>query len=198
MNTGLFNPAFNLPRITLPSSPPEPPLYTTLLAKTPDPQQSSPLFNRFPAEIRHEIFALALSDFPDPAAENQYSAQTLYARPAFFAPRKSDLRLLRTCRAIYAEAWHLPFVMREQTHWLTSDDRAPEGQSVREGTHRLFQTAGRIMKSQGVKEVEIESLRVFAQMWAIERGDLTGFLGACGHRGVMPRRLTLTIRHTDW
>ncbi|KAM7208357.1 hypothetical protein V8F20_001335 [Naviculisporaceae sp. PSN 640] len=180
-----------------PSSP-ETPLYAKLLAQPPDPQQSCPLFNRFPAEIRQEIFALALSDFPDPAAENQYSAQTIYTRPSFFAPRKSDLRLLRTCRAIYAEAWHLPFVMREQTHWITSDDRAPAGHSANEGRNRLFRTAEWIMKSSGLKEVEIESLRVFAQMWAIERGDLGSFLWGCGYRGIMPRRFTLTIRHTDW
>jgi len=103
----------------------EQPIHTRILAIPPHPQDDCPLFNRFPAEIREHIFTLALADFPDPDAENRYESDTYYTRPAYFAPRKSDTRLLRTCRAVYNETWFLPFIMREQTHWLTSDERMP-------------------------------------------------------------------------
>jgi len=54
----------------------------------------------------------------------------------------------------------------------------------------------KIAKQQGVDAVEIQSLRVFAQMYAIERGDLAVLLWntPC----MAPRSLTLTIRHADW
>jgi hypothetical protein len=101
------------------------PLHARILAIPPAPQDDCLLFNRIPPEIREQIFSLTLADFPDPSADKRYDADTYYTRPAYFAPRKSDTRLLRACRAVYREAWFLPFVLREQTHWLTSDDRAP-------------------------------------------------------------------------
>ncbi|KAM7211329.1 hypothetical protein V8F06_013285 [Rhypophila decipiens] len=156
----------------------------------------SPLFTVFPAEIRSEIFTLALSDFPD--TENQYVADTLYTRPSYFAPRKSDVRLLRTCRAIYAESWHLPFTVREQTHWLTSDDRAPPEHHSWVAKYSMLKAAGVIRQAQGIEVVEIQSLRLFAQMWAVEGGRVGGFMRDLVRHGVGPRSVTLTIRHTDW
>ncbi|KAM7191376.1 hypothetical protein V8F33_008979 [Rhypophila sp. PSN 637] len=182
------------------SSSQAPPLYMQLLSKqAPNPQVESPLFNVFPAEIRSQIFTLALSDFVD--TERQYDARTIYARPSYFAPRKSDLRLLRTCRAIYAETWHLPFSLREQTHWLTSDDRAPPEYKTGAtgwGLYDTLRTAGVIKAAQGVNEVEIQSMRVFAQMWAIENGRMRLLMRDLTQHGVAPRMVTLTIRHTDW
>ncbi|KAK4445408.1 hypothetical protein QBC34DRAFT_413177 [Podospora aff. communis PSN243] len=171
-----------------------------LLAVPPNPQIDSPLFNRIPPEIRHQIFTLALSSFPDPAPTTQYSTKTYYTRPSYFAPYKSDTRLLRTCRAVYAEAWHLPFLLREQIHWLTTGDRAPPEYSfytsrtkLREGLRLVGQSLGDALKEG--EEVEIERLRMFAQMWAVERGDVSDVLRMAG---LHPRVVVLTIRHADW
>jgi hypothetical protein len=167
-----------------------------LLTVPPNPQISCPLFNRIPPEIRHQIFTLALSSFPDPTPTTQYSTKTYYTRPSYFAPYKSDTRLLRTCRAIYAEAWHLPFLLREQIYWLTAGDRAPpeynyhtEWTKLRVGLKLVEQSLGDTLKEG--EQVEIESFRMFAQMWAVERGDVSRLLRM---PGLHPRAVVLTIR----
>ncbi|KAG7291221.1 hypothetical protein NEMBOFW57_001233 [Staphylotrichum longicolle] len=159
-------------------------------------QDQSPLFSRIPAELRSEIFALALADYPDPSPDSRYAAETCYTRPSYFAPRKSDTRLLRTCRAVYQEAWFLPFVLREQTHWLTSSDRAPPEYDPTKDLNTLISTLDIIAEQHGTDHVETNGLRVFAQMWALERKQLAIMLRMLPR--LRPRSLTLTIRHADW
>jgi len=65
---------------------PEEPLYSRLLTVAPNTQDSSPLFNLIPAEIRTEIFSHALADFPDPSAENQYETDSCCAQPTHPSP----------------------------------------------------------------------------------------------------------------
>ena len=57
----------------------------------------------------------------------------------------------------------------------------------------LARTLAHIAEQHGA-EVEIRSLRVFAQMWALEANYLYRLLVP----GLRPRALTLTIRHQDW
>lgn len=159
-------------------------------------QDESPLFSRIPAELRSEIFALALADYPDPSPDSRYAAETCYTRPSYFAPRKSDTRLLRTCRAVYQEAWFLPFILREQTHWLTSSDRAPPEYDSTQQLSTLVSTLDSIAEQHGTEHVETNGLRVFAQMWALERRQLATMLRMLPR--LHPRTLTLTIRHADW
>lgn len=64
-------------------------------------QLQSPLFGVLPAELRNEIFALALMPYEDEAAT--YPKDSYWYRPGFSAPRKSNSVLLRTCKAAYAE-----------------------------------------------------------------------------------------------
>ncbi|KAJ9132231.1 Alanine--tRNA ligase, partial [Coniochaeta hoffmannii] len=196
------------------SPPPSPlPLHTRLLATPPQPQPNCPLFSLLPAEVRSDIFSLALADYPDPSPDRHYQAETCYTRPAYFAPRRTDWQLLATCRLAYAEAWHLPFVLREQTHWLTSQDRAPPEYRVGRGDGRggvpgstqremLERRLAQVARSLGGEEeeeegdgFEIQGLRVFAQMYKLEGGHLAALLGTPGLR---PRRVTLTVRHADW
>jgi hypothetical protein len=87
------------------ATPPETPdIHTLLLSVPAAPQDQSPLFTRLPAELRAEIFSLVLTDYPDPSPAAHYAADTCYARPSYFAPRRTDARLLRVCRAVYREA----------------------------------------------------------------------------------------------
>lgn len=163
------------------------------------PQTSSPLFRVIPAEIRSQIFSLALADYPDPSKDRAYQADSIFARPSYFAPRRSDTALLRTCRAIYRETWPLPFALKEQTHWITSQNRAPpeytaQGRGDSYYQENLEATLEHIAQHYG-QDVEIDHLRVFAQMWKLESDHLYVMLST---PRLLPRRLTITIRHTDW
>jgi hypothetical protein len=169
-------------------------LYERILATPADVQVASPLFS-IPAEVRGQIFAAALTDHPDPSPDQHYEANTCYTRPSYFAPRKSDARLLRTCRAVYNECWFLPFILRDQTHWLTAQNRAPPEYNVRAANHKLLNTLKHITKSQGGEIPEIQSLRIFAQMYMLEGGHLYSLFKSDYLR---PRSWTLTIRHADW
>ncbi|KAI0107709.1 hypothetical protein F4776DRAFT_423893 [Hypoxylon sp. NC0597] len=172
------------------------PLHAKILSIPAALQDESPLFGVLPAEIRTFIFSLALTDYPDPTPDKQYAAETCYTRPHYFAPRKTDTALLRTCRAAYAECWFLPFVLQEQVHWLTAQDRAPPEYRVHASRQTLRSRLQQIREQRGGDEiVEIEGLRVFAQMYKLEGGQLATLLRT---PGLYPRRLTLTIRHTDW
>ncbi|KAI0376712.1 hypothetical protein F5Y04DRAFT_265872 [Hypomontagnella monticulosa] len=173
------------------------PLHVKILSVPASRQDDSPLFGILPAEVRSYIFSLALTDYPDPSPDKHYDESTCYKRPQYFAPRKSDTALLRTCRAAYAECWFLPFVLHEQTHWLTSHDRAPpEYDMYLNGADAVRSRLEQIKEQRGDSEIiEIEGLRVFAQMYNIEGNLLAGLLERSGLR---PRRLTLTIRHADW
>ncbi|KAI2629318.1 hypothetical protein GGS26DRAFT_121081 [Hypomontagnella submonticulosa] len=173
------------------------PLHVKILSVPAARQDESPLFGILPAEIRIYIFSLALTDYPDPSPDKHYDESTCYKRPHYFAPRKSDTALLRTCRAAYAECWFLPFVLHEQTHWLTSWDRAPPEYGLYNNmAEDIRSQLAQIKEQRGDDEIiEIEQLRIFAQMYKLEGHDLSEFLEMSGLR---PRRLTLTIRHADW
>lgn len=159
-------------------------------------QDQSPLFSVLPPEVRSHICTLALTDYPDPNPDRQYSPETCYMRPSYFAPRKTDTALLRTCKALYRECWHMPFTLKEQVHWVTSPDRAPpEYQSHHLESGELGKRLERIVQVQGEGCSIINHLRVFAQMWAIEGGDFEFLLST---PRLQPRVITLTVRHTDW
>lgn len=181
------------------------PLHDQLLDIPPNPQTASPIFSQLPAEVRTAIWSLALTDYLDPDPTKRYEADTLFTRPAYSAPRRTDTSLLRTCRAVYRESWFLPFILREHTHWLTRGDRAPpeynqgHGLSIRNLTSILQRYHVGVGGSDGNDKerlVEIDSLRVFAQMFKLEEGDpLADLISTPGLRF---RRLKITIRHTDW
>ncbi|KAI6765540.1 hypothetical protein HG530_006610 [Fusarium avenaceum] len=170
-------------------------LQEKILSKPQNPQTQCPLFCTLPAEVRDEIFSYVLTDHPDPNPTKQFKETTCYTRPSYLAHQLTDTRLLRTCRAIYRETWFKPYVLREHTRWASSGDRAPpRGMGMATG-RRLVQTLKRIAKQLGQENVEIERLRVFAQMYKLDEGDLATILRT---PYLAPRAVTLTIRHTDW
>ncbi|KAF4338945.1 hypothetical protein FBEOM_7121 [Fusarium beomiforme] len=167
-------------------------LRQNILSKTPNPQNESPLFSILPGEVRDSIFSYVLTDHPDPTPAKKFSENTCYTRPSYLAAQSTDTRLLRTCRAIYRETWYKPFLLREQTQWATSGDRAPPPSQA---PLQLYSTLLKVAKYLGTDSVEIERLRVFAQMYKLEEGGLESIL-RMPH--LAPRTVTLTIRHTDW
>ncbi|KAM0547209.1 hypothetical protein ACHAPJ_010469 [Fusarium lateritium] len=170
-------------------------LHEGILAKESDPQTDCPLFWRIPAEVRDSIFSYVLTDHPDPAPHQQYRENACYTRPFYFAVQTTDVRLLRTCRAIYRETWHKPFLLREQTKWATNSDRSPPMLEYNRARLPLPKMLQKIAKQQSQDKVEIDRLRVFAQMFKLEEGGLAEILSM---PLLAPRTVTLTIRHTDW
>lgn len=172
------------------------PLHESILSIPLAGQDSSPLFTCLPPEIRNYIFSFAVTDYLDTSPPEQYSLSTPYTRPSYFAPRRSDVQLLRTCRAIYAECWFMPFLRKEQTHWLGHPDRAPPEYDVRRKPNELASTLQRIQQAlpEG-QRAEIDGMHVFAQMFRVEDGTLADLVAT---KHLHPKRLTVTIRHTDW
>ncbi|KAF5691877.1 hypothetical protein FDENT_3245 [Fusarium denticulatum] len=163
-----------------------------ILAKTPIPQDESPLYAKLPGEVRDSIFSYVLTDHPDPTPNKKFKENSCYTRPSYLAAQSTDTRLLRTCRAIYRETWFKPFLLREHTEWATGEDRAPPPHKA---PPRLRPMLAKISKSLGTDSVEIERLRVFAQMYRLQENGLREVLRT---PHLAPRTITLTIRHTDW
>ncbi|KAF5601384.1 hypothetical protein FPANT_1755 [Fusarium pseudoanthophilum] len=163
-----------------------------ILAKAPIPQDESPLYAKLPGEVRDSIFSYVLTDHPDPTPDKKFKENTCYTRPSYLAAQSTDTRLLRTCRAIYRETWFKPFLLREHTEWATGEDRAPPPHKA---PPRLRPMLAKISKSLGTDKVEIERLRVFAQMYRLQENGLQEVLRT---PHLAPRTITLTIRHTDW
>lgn len=59
------------------------------------------------------IYKLALREYCLADEDNRWPRHEVYFRPGFVGPRRMDCAILRTCRAIYAESWHLPNKLRE-------------------------------------------------------------------------------------
>lgn len=168
-----------------------------LFALPRDPQTECLLFTKLPAEVRALIFSYALTDYPDPTSERKYTETTCYTRPNYFAPRKSDTALLQTCRAVYVESWFLPFQLREQVHWLAEKSRCPPEYSPAKWQRQqnAIRSKSLYMLRNGNGKPEIKCMRVFAQMYKLEQGQLAKLLQQYDFD---PRQLILTIRHADW
>ncbi len=111
-------------------------------------------------------------------------------------PRRADAALLQTCRAVYAECWHLSLAMREQVHWATREaERAPPGYDFEAASHKMGVFLRAAREQRGGLSFEIQSLRVFAQTYMLEWGHMARLLRT---QHLHPRSVTLTIRHTDW
>ncbi|UKZ82539.1 hypothetical protein TrVFT333_010328 [Trichoderma virens FT-333] len=170
------------------------PLHQQLLSKKINTQEKSPLFSILPPEVRIRIFTYVLSGYEDTLSCSLYDPNASFWRPSHRAPRKTSTELLRTCRAIYREAWFLPFTRKEQTHWICSDSHAPPGNGYYDNAKKLVHLLDK-MAQQGQEKVEIESFHAFACTKRLEDGDLHALLSL---RGLHPRRITLTIRYIDW
>lgn len=172
------------------------PLHRQLLSTPAHEQSGCPLLQIVPAEIRSYIFGQALSDYEEPAPSKRYAEDSCWARPSYSAPRRTDIALLRTCRSIYRETWFLPFMLKEQTHWITSSDRAPPDHDVDTSPDDFCSTVAEIRQQHKLPTVEIDSLRIFTQMYKIEQDDIWRFLRRVPKLSF--RRLCITIRHADF
>ncbi|KAK3081687.1 hypothetical protein LTS18_003902 [Coniosporium uncinatum] len=152
-------------------------------------QLQSPLFAVLSGEIRDLIFAYALADYED--TSRMYDEKTCYRRPNYFAPRRSDTALLRTCQRVYREAWFRPWTSAEHTFYLTAAQRRPGRVATIESMQPTLNLLHRIHG-----DVEVDSIRIFPQLYMLESGANVTPILRMDH--FQPRTITITIRHTDW
>ena len=153
-------------------------------------QEQSLFFSKLPAELRDDVYRFALSDYED--IEEAYSDDTCYKRPGYLAKRRTDTALLRACQRIYLEAWHIPWIVKEHTVYLTSHDRKPEGSQPEDLTTKLSM----VYQAHGESATEMGHLRIFAQLYNLEPGTKLQSLLDIPHLNI--KCITITIRHTDF
>ncbi|KAI0142753.1 hypothetical protein GGR57DRAFT_377387 [Xylariaceae sp. FL1272] len=88
-----------------------------------DEQDGSPLFTKLPIELREMIWDYALMQYQDTDA--LYPLYESYARPGQAAPMRVAVELLRTCRAVYLEAFLVPFKVNPMTVFDGHPDVVP-------------------------------------------------------------------------
>ncbi|RAR10744.1 hypothetical protein DDE82_001135 [Stemphylium lycopersici] len=148
-------------------------------------QQQSPLFGVLPAEIRNEIFELALMQYEDNASA--YPKDSYWYRPGFSGPHKGSSALLRTCKIAYAEGQK---VFLRELEWAFWFDRGPKGRTCNSACEDFF----RNLTPQAAQS--LQKVRFFTQMYWLEDGQNTFYLFSLPQ--FRPTQLTITIRYSDW
>ncbi|BCR83636.1 uncharacterized protein ACHE_11038S [Aspergillus chevalieri] len=158
-------------------------------------QDQSPFFSILPPEIRHEIYAYALSEYEN--LERPYQKDSYWWRPGNTAFLRTATELLRTCRRLYNEAWLMQFALAEHRFYLTQADRAPGGTTWPRGFEKCNQMVyGSYGKHQPSGRFGLGGIRVFAQLYKLEPGDeLQEILDV---PDFYPRRVAVTIRYSDF
>lgn len=152
-------------------------------AATYDPQSACPLFTQIPPEIRNSIFKLALTEYDD--THHPYEPSAAYCRPEYCFRQRIDTDLLRTCRRVYLEAHLLPVAINEHVFWCY---RGPPGRRFAADPHGYFE----MMKSR--QRNAVDCVHFFTQQFWLE-GQ---FRDACRSPLMCPRKIKITLRHTDW
>ncbi|KAF2147417.1 uncharacterized protein K452DRAFT_282416 [Aplosporella prunicola CBS 121167] len=143
-------------------------------------QRQSPLWSKLPAEIRNEIFRLAVSQHPDhtrPYEENSY-----HYRPGYTHAPRVCIDLLLTCRLAYWETSPIPLRSATITVWHGRGPRPPYAWPFAALTAK---------NAEGLTHVHL-----FTQLFWLENTEsLSGYTRLPTFR---PKKLTITIRHSDW
>ncbi|PSK41871.1 hypothetical protein B9Z65_9257 [Elsinoe australis] len=159
---------------------------TTTTLATPNPQTQSSLFCHLPAEIRSSIFSHVLA--PCESLTTRYPRNCLWNRPGHFAPLRTYTEILQTCKRIHSEAWYLLYKHTSLTLYLASFDRRPAN------SINPFVLEEQLSK---LKEpLEAEDVQVFVQLFMLEDGDT--LQDVLDLPNLEPRRVCVTVRHTDF
>ncbi|KAK6535831.1 hypothetical protein TWF281_000081 [Arthrobotrys megalospora] len=152
------------------------------------PQSFSPLF-ALPGEIRNLIWAYTLA--PDNDQTRPYPVDSYCRRPDYWAEQTSDVTLLRTCKAIYTEAWHFPWTTSELCFFLAGYE--PLGAGHTRYRQNVFLNA---IHDSGRQNMNFKHVRIFAKLSNPEDADrLQEILNTPYSE---PRTITITIRHHDF
>ena len=152
-------------------------------------QSQSPFFAVLPGEVRDRIYTYALSCSNDQA--QTWDKNSSWVRPGYEAPQKVDTALLRACQQCYTEAWFRPWLSTTHSFWLAwggrRPDKCPTPATFQKAVNQLFTLHGNL---------EIEHVRVFAQLCSLEAGSQLGNVLSMNH--FFPKVFSVTIRHHDW
>ncbi|KAF2727400.1 hypothetical protein EJ04DRAFT_517272 [Polyplosphaeria fusca] len=162
-------------------------------------QTQSPLFSAIPAEIRNEIFDLALREYQDP--EKPYNRYTYYTRPGSFAQTRVDFALLQTCKRIFKETMPIPLKNLEARFYLGihSERVPPDYAYQREYPDEAgFQICSKKRKQElsSKQWAAIQHINITAQLIALRESCIRQLFA--DRSGLAPKVVTITIRYTDW
>ncbi|KAF2149184.1 hypothetical protein K461DRAFT_42381 [Myriangium duriaei CBS 260.36] len=152
-------------------------------------QTQSPLFSTLPTELRERIFNLCLTDSENVA--RKYDENSLWNRPGHYAPHISHTEILRTCKKCYQEAWFMAWANREQNIYLVAPDRRPH-----DATNPFALEAQLLSLAASHGEVGIKHVHLFSQLYLLE--NIQPLQGILDIAHFFPKRMTITIRHTDF
>ena len=161
-------------------------------------QSQSAIFSHIPAEIRNQIFSLALT--ADDDKEKPYTPYSYYYRPGYLYSHKIHTNLLLTCRRIYLEARLLPLSIHEHTGWFfrgplgLSQKFLPVEKNKRTDIRRTYEECLKKDQLSAICKVHLFTQQFWLEdTWGDKRGwpfftqkwsDLT--------------HIKITVRHTDW
>lgn len=151
-----------------------------------NPQIASPLFTIIPAEIRTQIFEYALIGYPDPA--KPYSQHSYWYRPGYTHARAISTNILLTCRRVYLETDLLPLQLNEHVIWGVERSRIPPNATP-------YLLNNHLKTSQ---KSAIQFVHIFVQQFWLEDWKDQWLMFSKSWPDGFPRRLRITIRHTDW
>lgn len=156
----------------------------------PHPQDSSPLFSILPPEIRNRIFYLTLLEYDDETSPVPFDSYGY--RPGHEYRKKHSLDLLATCKRAYLEAYLIPVAATTHTTWSTWSSRAPLNRSLL--AHNRFE------KMNVEQRAAVETVQLYAQQCSLEVFNWENNVITKDQKthGVLPRRLIISIRHSDW
>jgi hypothetical protein len=161
-------------------------------------QLQSPLFKILPAEIRNDIFSLALLQYEDLA--NPYPEHDFCYRPGHRARRIVSTDLLLTCRRIWLEANHWPMEQAVHSFWYDRSRRPTWTVSTGNATYsddfRFLEFMNGLTPLQ---KPRVKHIQVSAQMYWLDETLNTGCLWTqIGRQSLTLSTFTITIRHSDW
>ena len=152
-----------------------------------NPQIASPLFSKLPAEIRNHIFYYALLAYPDPT--RPYSKHSYWYRPGFTHVRAINVSLLLTCRRVYLETHMVHITQNEHVIWGVEKPRIPPG-----STNYLLHDRQMTFSHRNA----VQFVHLFTQQFWLEDWKNRWLKFSESWPEIGPKRLRITIRHTDW
>ncbi|KAF2192360.1 hypothetical protein K469DRAFT_620529 [Zopfia rhizophila CBS 207.26] len=176
------------------------------------PQEQSPLFGTIPAEIRNEIFRLALQEYDDP--NKPYNVNSYHKRPGFGGQTRVDLALLRTCKRVWLETRAIPLRDLEVCFYLGSGERKPP-EYVLNHHHLNFRTWGKTRNATMTRTQwsAVKKIRIIPQLYTFEPAIIHEIFQPYAGRNfkpaitrgtfqpytsINPDTVTITLRYTDW
>ena len=156
---------------------------------TPRAQGSSPLFSILPPEIRNRIFHVTLLEYDDETSPIPIDSYGY--RPGHEFRKKHSLDLLATCKRAYLEAYLIPVGATTHITWGCWAERAPLNPLL---------AYSRFQKMNVEQRAAVETVQLYVQQFALEawKWENQIITGDQRTHGVLPTRLIITVRHSDW